>query len=167
MRDALTLLTPVVWTNKGPCLPDDFELLRTKLRSRGTIHVYGIERLPRMVDYVVPSGVTIASAERVRLGAYLAPGTSVNRAGYVSYNAGTLGPARIEGRLSSSCVIEGGTDVGLSSTLMAARENNLNRTPLRVGADCVIHPSSGVIGLDMGDRCELCLLYTSPSPRDS
>lgn len=155
MRDALSLLTPVVWTNKGPCLPDDFELLRTKLRSRGTIHVYGIERLPRMVDYVVPSGVTIAGAERVRLGAYLAPGTSVNREGYVSYNAGTLGAARVEGRLSSACVIEGGTDIGLSAVVMATREDNLNRTPLRIGADSTFHPSSGLVGLDMGDRCSL------------
>ena len=101
MAGALELLQPVVWTNKGPCLADNFETVRTNLRARGLIHVYGIDRLPRMVDYVVPSGVTIAEAERVRLGAYLAEGTSVMREGYVSYNAGSLGPARIEGRLLS------------------------------------------------------------------
>ena len=108
MAGALELLQPVVWTNKGPCLADNFETVRTNLRARGLIHVYGIDRLPRMVDYVVPSGVTIAEAERVRLGAYLAEGTSVMREGYVSYNAGSLGPARIEGRLSSSVVVGGG-----------------------------------------------------------
>lgn len=155
MTDVLDRLVPVAWTNKGPCLPDDFELVRTSLRARGTIHVYGIERLPRMVDYVVPTGVTIAEAERVRLGAYLAPGTSVNREGYVSYNAGTLGAARVEGRLSSSCVVGGGTDVGLSSIVLAGRAEGKNRKPLHIGTDCVIHPSAGVIDLSLGDRCEL------------
>ena len=121
LSGALELLEPVVWTNKGPCLADNFETVRTNLRARGLIHVYGIDRLPRMVDYVVPSGVTIAEAERVRLGAYLAEGTSVMREGYVSYNAGTLGPARLEGRLSSSVVVGGGTDLSLSSALMASR----------------------------------------------
>ncbi|MDC7107994.1 succinyltransferase [Corynebacterium afermentans] len=155
MAGALELLQPVVWTNKGPCLADNFETVRTNLRARGLIHVYGIDRLPRMVDYVVPSGVTIAEAERVRLGAYLAEGTSVMREGYVSYNAGSLGPARIEGRLSSSVVIGGGTDLSLSSALMASRVSEFERASMRVGRDCRLHPSAGVIGVDLGDRCEI------------
>lgn len=155
MDGALELLQPVVWTNKGPCLADNFETVRTNLRARGLIHVYGIDRLPRMVDYVVPSGVTIAEAERVRLGAYLAEGTSVMREGYVSYNAGTLGPARLEGRLSSSVVVGGGTDLSLSSALMASRVSEFERAPMRVGRDCRLHPSAGVIGVDLGDRCEI------------
>ena len=155
MDGALDLLQPVVWTNKGPCLADNFETVRTNLRARGLIHVYGIDRLPRMVDYVVPSGVTIAEAERVRLGAYLAEGTSVMREGYVSYNAGTLGPARLEGRLSSSVVVGGGTDLSLSSALMASRVSEHERAPMRVGRDCRLHPSAGVIGVDLGDRCEI------------
>ena len=155
MAGALELLQPVVWTNKGPCLADNFETVRTNLRARGLIHVYGIDRLPRMVDYVVPSGVTIAEAERVRLGAYLAEGTSVMREGYVSYNAGSLGPARIEGRLSSFVVVGGGTDLSLSSALMASRVNEFERAPMRVGQDCRLHPSAGVIGVDLGDRCEI------------
>ena len=155
MDGALELLQPVVWTNKGPCLADNFETVRTNLRARGLIHVYGIDRLPRMVDYVVPSGVTIAEAERVRLGAYLAEGTSVMREGYVSYNAGSLGPARIEGRLSSFAVIGGGTDLSLSSALMASRVSEFERAPMRVGQDCRLHPSAGVIGVDLGDRCEI------------
>lgn len=155
MDGALELLQPVVWTNKGPCLADNFETVRTNLRARGLIHVYGIDRLPRMVDYVVPSGVTIAEAERVRLGAYLAEGTSVMREGYVSYNAGTLGPARLEGRLSSSVVVGGGTDLSLSSALMASRVSEHERAPMRVGRDCRLHPSAGVIGVDLGDRCEI------------
>ncbi|WCZ34306.1 MULTISPECIES: succinyltransferase [Corynebacterium] len=155
MASALELLQPVVWTNKGPCLADNFETVRTNLRARGLIHVYGIDRLPRMVDYVVPSGVTIAEAERVRLGAYLAEGTSVMREGYVSYNAGSLGPARIEGRLSSSVVVGGGTDLSLSSALMASRVSEFERASMRVGRDCRLHPSAGVIGVDLGDRCEI------------
>ncbi|MDY5784804.1 succinyltransferase [Corynebacterium sp.] len=155
MHDCLTHLVPVVWTNKGPCLPDNFEYIRAKLRARGQIHVYSIERLPRMVDYVVPSGVSIAEAERVRLGAYLAPGTSVLREGYVSYNAGSLGPARIEGRLSSAVTVDEGTDLSLSSALMASRAGGQNREPMRIGRNCVLHPSAGVIGVDLGDRCEV------------
>ncbi|WJY97289.1 succinyltransferase [Corynebacterium fournieri] len=155
MSGALDLLEPVVWTNKGPCLADNFETVRTNLRARGLIHVYGIDRLPRMVDYVVPSGVTIAEAERVRLGAYLAEGSSVLREGYVSYNAGALGPARIEGRLSSAVVVGGGTDLSLSSALMASRISEHERAPMRVGRDCRLHPSSGIIGVDLGDRCEI------------
>ena len=155
LHDCLTHLVPVVWTNKGPCVPDNFEFIRANLRSRGQIHVYGIERLPRMVDYVVPSGVSIAEAERVRLGAYLAPGTSVLREGYVSWNAGALGPARIEGRLSSAVTIGEGTDLGLSATLIAGRDTGRNRAPMRVGRMCRLHPSAGVIGVDLGDRCEI------------
>ena len=157
MHDCLTHLVPVVWTNKGPCLPDNFEFIRANLRSRGQIHVYGIERLPRMVDYVVPSGVSIAEAERVRLGAYLAPGTSVLREGYVSWNAGSLGPARIEGRMSSSVTVGEGTDLGLSAALMAGPHEGRNRAPMRVGRDCRLHPSAGVVGVDLGDRCEIGL----------
>lgn len=155
MTDALNHLVPVAWTNKGPCLPDDFEFVRTNLRARGTIHVYGIERLPRMVDYVVPTGITIAEAERVRLGAYLAEGTTVYREGSVSFNAGTLGPARVEGRLFSSCVVGAGCDLGLSSFVMAETTDGHNRTPLRIGENCVIRPSAGLVDLNMGDRCEL------------
>lgn len=155
MDNSLRRLTTVVWTNKGPCTSDNFEFVRTALRSRGLIHVYGIEKLPRMVDYVVPSGITIAEAERVRLGAYLAPGTRVLREGYVSFNCGTLGAARIEGRLSSSIVIGEGTDIGLSSTIMARRRADGLREPISIGANCHFGVSSGILGLNVGDNCTL------------
>lgn len=154
MDRCLEHLVPVVWTNKGPCLSDNFEFVRTNLRSRGTIHVWGIERIPRMVDYVVPSGISIAQAERVRLGAYLAPGTAVLREGYISYNAGTLGPARIEGRLSSAVVVGEGTDVSLSAVLMADRGDG-QRVPMHVGKNCRMHPSAGIFGVDLGDNCTI------------
>lgn len=152
MDNAQDKLATVVWTNKGPTLPDNFEMLRVDLRSRGLIHVYGIEKFPRMVDYVVPHGVSIAEAERVRLGAYLAPGTTVLREGYVSYNAGTLGPCRVEGRLSSSTVIGEGCDIGLSSTLMAQRRHDGQRYPISIGNHCRLGISSGVVGIELGDR---------------
>jgi len=155
MDGSLRLLSTVVWTNKGPCTPDNFEFVRTALRSRGLIHVYGIEKLPRMVDYVVPSGVNIAEAERVRLGAYLAPGTRVLREGYVSFNSGSLGAARIEGRLSSSTVIGEGTDVGLSATIMARRRSDGLRDPISIGENCRFGVSSGIIGLTIGDNCTI------------
>ena len=157
MHDCLEHLVPVVWTNKGPCLPDNFEYIRTNLRSRGTIQVWSIERLPRMVDYVVPSGVSIAEAERVRLGAYLAPGTAVIREGFVSYNAGSLGPAKIEGRMSSSVTVGEGTKIALSSTVVADEGEGKNRVPLRVGRNCVLRHASGLIGVDLGDNCEIGL----------
>lgn len=155
MDGSLRRLSTVVWTNKGPCTPDNFEFVRTALRSRGLIHVYGIEKLPRMVDYVVPSGVNIAEAERVRLGAYLAPGTRVLREGYVSFNSGSLGAARIEGRLSSSAVIGEDTDVGLSSAIMSRRRSDGLRDPMTVGMNCRFGVSSGVLGLSIGDNCSI------------
>lgn len=157
MTDAINLLSPVVWTNKGPCLPDNFEALRTSLRSRGLIHVYGIDRLPRMVDYVVPPGVEIIEAERVRLGAYLAPGTRVLREGYVSFNAGTLGAAQVEGRLYSGAVVGEGADVGISASLMPAsrpcdEQRGSTAEQLRVGKNCSFGMSSALIGINVGDN---------------
>lgn len=148
-------LANVVWTNKGPATPDNFEFVRTSLRSRGLIHVYGIDHLPRMVDYALPDGIRIAEAERVRLGAYLAPGTTVLREGFVSYNAGSLGPARIEGRLSSGVTIGAGCDVGLSATLMANRREDGAREPISIGENCRFAVSSGLIGLSIGDNCHI------------
>lgn len=155
MSGALQLLATVVWTNKGPCLPDNFEYVRTALRSRGLIHVYAIDRLPRMVDYVVPTGVRIAEAERVRLGAYLAPGTSVLREGFVSFDSGTLGPAKIEGRLSYGVIIGEGTHVGLSASVLSKPDHSGTRHPVRIGRNCRLGVSSGVVGLSLGDGCVL------------
>lgn len=155
MSNALELLSNVVWTNKGPCLPDNFEWVRGALRSRGLIHVYCVDRLPRMVDYVVPSGVRISEAERVRLGAYLAPGTSVLREGFVSFNSGTLGAAKVEGRLSSGVVIGEGSEIGLSSTIMSPRDENQRRLRLDIGTNCTFGVSSGIIGVSLGNDCHI------------
>lgn len=153
MSEVFDALNIVAWTNKGPCLPDNFEALRTNLRMRGLIHVYSIDRMPRMVDYVVPSGVRIAEAERVRLGAYLAPGTTVLREGFASLNSGSLGPCKIEGRLSSGVVLGAHTTVGLAGTVMARHDDRGRRIPLTVGRRCVIGVSAGTVGVDLGDDC--------------
>ena len=147
MDDAVERLTITVWTNKGPCLPDNFEHMRAALRSRGLIHVYGIDSLPRMVDYVVPAGVQITEAERVRLGAYLAPGTRVIREGFVSHNAGTLGPGRVEGRIASGTVVGTNIDLGISASLVSMKP-----APLHVGNNCSLGVSAAVIGLNLGDN---------------
>ena len=147
MDDAVERLTITVWTNKGPCLPDNFEHMRAALRSRGLIHVYGIDPLPRMVDYVVPAGVQITEAERVRLGAYLAPGTRVMREGFVSHNAGTLGPGRVEGRIASGTVVGTNIDLGISASLVSMKP-----APLHVGNNCSLGVSAAVIGLNLGDN---------------
>ncbi len=168
MRGVFDMLETVAWTNKGPCLPDNFEALRTNLRIRGLIHVYAIDKMPRMVDYVVPDGVRIAEAERVRLGAYLAPGTSVLREGFVSLNSGSLGPCKIEGRLSSNVVLGGGTRVGLSGTVIARHDEKGWRIPLRVGERCTIGVAAGVIGVDLGDECVIDkgVLVSTETPVD-
>lgn len=155
MSETLNMLSNVVWTNKGPCLPDNFEWVRAALRSRGLIHVYCVDRLPRMVDYVVPYGVRISEAERVRLGAYLAPGTSVLREGFVSFNSGTLGAAKVEGRLSSGVVVGARSEIGLSSTVMSPRDSDGRRLYLGIGEDCTFGVSSGVIGVSLGDNCHV------------
>lgn len=162
------LLHVVAWTNKGPCLPDNFEQLRTHLRVRGLIHVYAIDRMPRMVDYVLPAGVRIAEAERVRLGAYLAPGTSVLREGFVSLNSGTLGPCKIEGRLSSGVVIGAHTKVGLSASIIAAHDDSGQRKPLTVGERCHIDIAAGTVGVSLGNDCiiDRSILIAPDTPID-
>ena len=98
----------MVWTNHGPCPVAGFEAVRTRLRARGPVTVYGVDKFPRMVDYVLPAGVRIADADRVRLGAHLAAGTTVMHEGFVNYNAGTLGNSMVEGRISAGVVVGDG-----------------------------------------------------------
>ena len=107
------LLSNVVWTDHGPCEVDGFELVRAKLIEKfGTVTVYSVDKFPRMVDYIIPSGVRIADADRVRLGAYLSEGTTVMHEGFVNFNAGTLGKSMVEGRISAGVVVGDGSDIG-------------------------------------------------------
>src|SRR5262249_14804873 len=113
-----SILTNVVWTSQGPCSIDGFERVRARLRRRGPVMVYGVDKFPRMVDYVLPTGVRIADADRVRLGAHLASGTTVMHEGFVNYNAGTLGASMVEGRISAGVVVGDGSDVGGGAAIM-------------------------------------------------
>ena len=145
------LLTNVVWTNHGPCAVDGFEVVRARLRGRGPVTVYGVDKFPRMVDYVVPTGVRIADADRVRLGAHLAPGTTVMHEGFVNFNAGTLGTSMVEGRISAGVVVGDGSDVGGGASIMGTLSGGGNEV-ISVGRRCLLGANSG-IGISLGDDC--------------
>ncbi len=146
------LLTNVAWTSAGPCLPDDVDALRFEEAGRGRrLMVYGIDKFPRMVDYVTPGGVRIADADRVRLGAHLAPGTTVMHEGFVNYNAGTLGSSMVEGRISAGVVVDDGSDIGGGSSIMGTLSGGGKET-IRIGKRCLIGANGGV-GISLGDDC--------------
>ena len=140
----------VVWTNAGPVHPDDFARLRPQLQRAG-IAAHGIDKFPRLVDYVVPPRVRIADASRVRLGAHLAPGTTVMHEGFVNFNAGTLGTSMVEGRISQGVVVGDGTDVGGGSSIMGTLSGGGKET-ISLGERCLIGANGG-IGISLGDDC--------------
>ena len=143
-------LTNVVWTSIGPCSPDDFEATRVRAREAGQqVQVTSIDKFPRMTDYVVPSGVRIADADRVRLGAHLAEGTTVMHEGFVNFNAGTLGPAMIEGRVSSGVVVGAGSDIGGGASIMGTLSGG-GSAVVSVGRNCLLGANAG-IGISLGD----------------
>ncbi len=145
------LLANVVWTNFGPCAVDGFEITRAKLRRRGPVTIYSVDKFPRMVDYVLPTGVRIADADRVRLGAHLAPGTTVMHEGFVNYNAGTLGSSMVEGRISAGVVVDDGSDVGGGASIMGTLSGGGKET-ISLGKRCLLGANSG-IGISLGDDC--------------
>ncbi len=148
---AFGLLSNVVWTNHGPCAVEDFEAVRLRLRARGPVTVYGVDKFPRMVDYVVPSGVRIADADRVRLGAHLAAGTTVMHEGFVNFNAGTLGTSMVEGRISAGVVVDDGSDVGGGASIMGTLSGG-GKQVISIGRRCLLGANSGV-GISLGDDC--------------
>ncbi|WP_080795614.1 2,3,4,5-tetrahydropyridine-2,6-dicarboxylate N-succinyltransferase [Corynebacterium pacaense] len=145
------LLTNVVWTNFGPCAVEDFALTRLRLSLRGQVTVYSVDKFPRMVDYVVPDGVRIGDADRVRLGAYLAPGTTVMHEGFVNFNAGTLGTSMVEGRISAGVVVGDGTDVGGGASIMGTLSGG-GQHVISLGERCLLGANSGC-GIPLGDDC--------------
>lgn len=144
-------LTNVVWTNFGPCRVEGFEKVRLRLRRRGTVTVHGVDKFPRMVDYVVPTGVRIADADRVRLGAHLAPGTTVMHEGFVNFNAGTLGVSMVEGRISAGVVVDDGSDIGGGASIMGTLSGGGTEV-ISVGKRCLLGANSG-LGISLGDDC--------------
>jgi 2,3,4,5-tetrahydropyridine-2-carboxylate N-succinyltransferase len=145
------LLANVVWTSAGPCAVDGFEQVRLRLRARGPVTVDGVDKFPRMTDYVLPPGVRIADASRVRLGAHLAPGTTVMHEGFVNYNAGTLGPSMVEGRISAGVVVGANSDVGGGASIMGTLSGG-GKQVISVGERCLLGANSG-IGISLGDDC--------------
>jgi 2,3,4,5-tetrahydropyridine-2-carboxylate N-succinyltransferase len=143
------LLANVVWTNHGPCPVEGFEATRLRLRARGHVTVHSIDKFPRMVDYVLPSGVRIGDADRVRLGAHLATGTTVMHEGFVNFNAGTLGASMVEGRISAGVVVGDGTDVGGGASIMGTLSGG-GKEIISLGERCLIGANGGV-GISLGD----------------
>jgi 2,3,4,5-tetrahydropyridine-2-carboxylate N-succinyltransferase len=145
------VLTNVVWTNHGPCAVEGFETVRARLRRRGPVTVYGVDKFPRMVDYVIPTGVRVADADRVRLGAHLAPGTTVMHEGFVNFNAGTLGASMVEGRISAGVVVGDGSDVGGGASIMGTLSGGGTQV-ISIGKRCLLGANAG-LGISLGDDC--------------
>jgi 2,3,4,5-tetrahydropyridine-2-carboxylate N-succinyltransferase len=146
------LLANVVWTSAGPCAVDGFEETRARLRATGQhVTVYGVDKFPRLVDYVLPTGVRIADADRVRLGAHLAEGTTVMHEGFVNYNAGTLGSSMVEGRISAGVVVGDGSDIGGGASIMGTLSGG-GKEVISVGERCLLGANSG-LGISLGDDC--------------
>ena len=145
------LLSTVVWTSFGPCPVADFEATRMRMRHRGPVTVYGVDKFPRMVNYVVASGVRIADADRVRLGAHLASGTTVMHEGFVNFNAGTLGTSMVEGRISSGVIVGADSDLGGGSSIMGTLSGG-GTEQISIGRRCLVGANAG-IGISLGDDC--------------
>ncbi|WP_026429986.1 2,3,4,5-tetrahydropyridine-2,6-dicarboxylate N-succinyltransferase [Schaalia georgiae] len=153
LEGIFSLLPTVVWTDAGPCAVEGFEETRLRLRARlgRPVVVVGIDKFPPMTNYVVPSGVRIADAVRVRLGAHLSEGTTVMHAGFVNFNAGTLGASMVEGRVSQGVVIDDGSDVGGGASTMGTLSGG-GRQRVRLGRRCLLGANSG-LGIPLGDDC--------------
>ena len=146
------ILNNVVWTSCGPCSLDDFENVRDLLRNKyGSLTIFSVDKFPRMVDYVIPEGVRIADADRVRLGAHLAPGTTVMHEGFVNFNAGTLGASMVEGRISAGVVVGDGSDIGGGASIMGTLSGG-GKEVISIGKKTLLGANSGV-GISLGDEC--------------
>ena len=146
------LLANVVWTNLGPAPIDGLEELRWRVRrDGGLLTVHGVDKFPRMTDYVVPAGVRIADASRVRLGAHLAEGTVVMHEGFCNYNAGTLGTSMVEGRISQGVIVGEGSDIGGGASIMGTLSGG-GTEQVTIGERCLLGANAG-IGISLGDDC--------------
>jgi 2,3,4,5-tetrahydropyridine-2-carboxylate N-succinyltransferase len=149
---AFGLLTNVAWTNIGPILPESIDQVRWEERRSGRLlNVHGLDKFPRMTDYVVPSGVRIADANRVRLGAHLSSGTTVMHEGFCNFNAGTLGASMVEGRISAGVVVGDGSDIGGGASIMGTLSGG-GKEVVSIGERCLLGANAG-IGISLGDEC--------------
>lgn len=146
------LLTNVAWTSAGPCSLENFSTTQQRLRAAlGNLTVYSVDKFPRMVDYVVPDGVRIADADRVRLGAHLAPGTTIMHEGFVNFNAGTLGKSMVEGRISAGVVVGDGTDIGGGASIMGTLSGG-GKEVISIGERSLLGANAG-LGISLGNEC--------------
>jgi 2,3,4,5-tetrahydropyridine-2,6-dicarboxylate N-succinyltransferase len=146
------LLANVAWTSIGPVPVAGIERARLAARAQGLhLSVYGVDKFPRMTDYVVPAGVRISDADRVRLGAHLAAGTTVMHEGFCNFNAGTLGTSMVEGRITQGVVVDDGSDIGGGSSIMGTLSGG-GKQVIRIGKRCLLGAQAG-IGISLGDDC--------------
>ncbi|NKC01659.1 MAG: tetrahydrodipicolinate succinyltransferase [Pseudomonadales bacterium] len=146
------LLTNVAWTSAGPVLPERVDDLRDAVAGVDQqLTVFSMDKFPRMIDYVVPPGVRIADPDRVRLGAHLVSGTTVMHEGFVNFNAGSIGPAMIEGRVTPGVIVGAGSDVGAGSSIMGTLSGG-GKQVNSVGEQSLLGANAG-IGISLGDRC--------------
>jgi len=149
---AFGLLQNVAWTSRGPVALASLESVMWNFAQQGEpLVVNGVDKFPRMTDYVVPSGVRIADASRVRLGAHLAAGTTVMHEGFCNFNAGTLGTSMVEGRISSGVIVGDGSDIGGGASIMGTLSGG-GKEVVTVGERCLLGANSG-IGISLGDDC--------------
>ncbi|MGA0601477.1 DapH/DapD/GlmU-related protein [Caulobacter sp. KR2-114] len=152
LEGAFGLLNNVAWTSAGPVLPARVQALRAQLQDQAhVLQIPCIDKFPRMTDYVIPEGVRIADADRVRLGAHLSPGTTVMHEGFCNFNAGTLGASMVEGRISAGVVVGDGSDIGGSASIMGTLSGG-GREVIRIGERCLLGANAG-IGISLGDNC--------------
>jgi 2,3,4,5-tetrahydropyridine-2-carboxylate N-succinyltransferase len=146
------LLTNVAWTSLGPVAVDKVAEVSISARAKGIqLQVHSLDKFPRMLDYVVPSGVRIADADRVRLGAHLAIGTTVMHEGFVNFNAGTLGASMVEGRISAGVIVGNGSDIGGGASIMGTLSGG-GKEVITIGENCLVGANAGV-GISLGDAC--------------
>ena len=145
-------LQNVAWTSRGPVAVDAIESVSWNLASKGEhLTVHGVDKFPRMTDYVVPTGVRIADASRVRLGAYLSAGTTVMHEGFCNFNAGTLGASMVEGRISQGVIVGDGSDIGGGASIMGTLSGG-GKEMVTIGERCLLGANAG-IGISLGDDC--------------
>ena len=152
LDNIFAILPNLVWTSCGPCSVENFEVIRLQLLEKyPAMSIYGIDKFPRMIDYVIPSGVRIADGNRVRLGAHLANGTTVMHDGFVNFNAGTLGKSMVEGRISAGVVIGDGSDIGGGASIMGTLSGG-GKERISVGERTLLGANSG-LGISLGNDC--------------
>jgi 2,3,4,5-tetrahydropyridine-2-carboxylate N-succinyltransferase len=146
------ILPNLVWSSVGPCEVSTFNEVQPMLRAKHqSLVVYGVDKFPRMIDYVVPEGVRIADGDRVRLGAYLSSGTTVMHEGFINFNAGTLGKSMVEGRISAGVVVGDGSDIGGGASIMGTLSGG-GKEIISIGKRTLLGANSG-IGISLGDDC--------------